>query len=880
MFSIEKYRSRIIASRTLPGREAAFAEVPPELDPMLKSALSAQGFERLFVHQREMYDRAVAGENTVITTGTASGKTLSFLLPIIDRVLREPETRALLLYPTKALGQDQLRGILELVEIFGDRRVNAGIYDGDTPPDERTRVREHCHLVLTNPDMLNAGWLPHHGKKGFTHVFRNLRYLVVDEMHVYRGAFGSHFANLMRRLGRIVRYYGSRPQFLCSSATIANAKELAETLFGAPFSLIDRDGSPSAGKTVHFWQPPIIENDFRRGVVQEMAMLLPDLVNDRQKTIAFCRSRKETEIVLKESRDALKRVAGGHDESDKIAGYRGGYTPKERREVEQALLSGKISGVVSTNALELGIDIGALEVVVQAGFPGTRASFWQQIGRAGRRGRHAQAIIMLRPSPMDQFIGQNPDWLVNAKSEHAVVDPDNLMIQLAHARAAAAELPLTIDDAGTFPDLGEITAILEKMNEVKLTYGAYHWQGNPHPAGDFSLRNLDGDRFKIVNRLTGKTLTEMDRPQTYHEAHVRAVYLHDGQQYLVEKLDLVNHQVIVCPVEQNFYTEPDVRTKIDVIRIIEEKTIGRARVYFGDVRVDETTVGYKMLEFHNHQNLGYEVLPEPLSIVRETEGLWIEIPKDVLETLGTSGVDYVVGMVHGVASCARMVTMAESGDLGGTSFHAPDTTNGSAANAIIVYDFHPGGLGFAQKAFDFVGDVIRNAVALVGGCSCREGCPACVGDYTLEKKVVLWALRSLFLALPAPEGWSAPERMPAVLAPESRMPFSDLAESWTALRAEWSGSDLPGAQVLRKVEKAEVRSRTLVLRLPSPALVAWMKDEANERRVRALIGARVECPAEWTIEFRVETGALEASAHKTDKLRRRWDDLMGESTGE
>jgi DEAD/DEAH box helicase domain-containing protein len=875
MLDLKPFRSRIIATHVIAGREAKMAELPPALHPDLREALAQQGLAQLFSHQREMFDAAGRGDNVVITTGTASGKTLGFLLPIVQRILLEPASRALLLYPTKALGADQLRGILDLIEPFGERRVQAGLYDGDTPPVERTRVRESCHLILTNPDMLNAGWLPHHGRKGFTHIFRNVRYIVIDEMHVYRGAFGSHFANLMRRLVRLCRFYGSAPQFLCSSATLANARELAELLCDQPFTHVDRDGSPSAAKTIHFWQPPIVANDFRRGVVAEMATLLPELVTSRQRTIAFCRSRKETEVVLKETRDRLRSVAGGHDESDRIAGYRGGYTPEERREVEQSLLSGRLAAVVSTNALELGIDIGGLEVVVQGGFPGTRASFWQQVGRAGRRGREAHAIVILRQSPIDQYIGANPEWLVNARAEHAVVDRDNLLIQLAHVRAAATELPLTIDDAATFPDLAEIVAVLEKAGELRQSYGAYHWTGNAHPAGDFSLRNLDGDRFKIVNRSTGMTLTEMDRPQTYHEAHVRAVYLHDSQQYLVEKLDLENHQVIVLPVEQNYYTEPDIRFKIDVLRVIEAKTCGRVQVRFGDVRVDETTVGYKMLEFHNHQNLGYEVLPEPLVLTRETEAVWIELPRDVLAVLGAAGTDYVAGMVHGLVCVARMRTMAEGGDLGGTSFHAPDEDSGSAHNAIILHDYHPGGMGYAAKSFELMDEVILAAQSLVAGCGCREGCPACTGDVTLERDVIAWALASLTGTCAPPKGWAAPAITTEPVAPRELVPYAEIEAAWPRLRAEWGGSHEPGARFLRQIERVRRAGDKLSLEVRTPAMAEWLAIEANERRMRDLLSARVAVPRAFRLDFRFAESGAEAALGTSDKLRRRYDDLIG-----
>ena len=609
MFEHGRFADRIIATHDIAPREAQYAAIPASLHPALHEALSQRGISQLYSHQAEMIELALAGKDVVITTGTASGKSLAFLLPVLQTLMEDPSARAFLLYPTKALARDQLRAILKLAEELraggvGGRRIEAGVYDGDTPPSQRTRIRDRANLVLTNPDMLNAGLIPAHGRQGMNHLFRNVRYVVIDELHTYRGAFGAHFSNLMRRFLRLCKHYGSRPRFLASSATIANPAELAEALCHRPFSLVERDGSPSGGKTVHFWLPPLLDDDVRRSVVSEMAQLVPYLIEKKHKTIAFTRSRKETEIVLKESRDKLAHVHGDHDESHLLGAYRGGYKPSERRKVEQDLIEGRLLGVVSTNALELGIDIGSLEVVVQGGFPGTRASFWQQLGRAGRRGDRAHAIVMLAMTPIDQYIAQNPAWLMDQEAEHAVVDPDSLAVQLAHIRSAAGELPLTIDDAALWPDLAEVIPVLMEAGELREVRGTWHWTGNAFPAGDFSLRNSDGDRFKIVNRISGETLTEMTRPQTYREAHTRAVYLHDGVQYLVEELDLVGHCAVVVPVDQNFYTQPDVRTHIEVLVTQETATVGISQGNFGDVRVDETVVGYKMLQFHNHQNHG------------------------------------------------------------------------------------------------------------------------------------------------------------------------------------------------------------------------------------------------------------------------------------
>ncbi|MCB9831389.1 MAG: DEAD/DEAH box helicase [Planctomycetes bacterium] len=874
MVKLGHLKDRIIASREIPPREAVWGELPAKARPELVAALRASGIDRLYGHQAEMWRRALEGENLVITTGTASGKTLSYLLPVLQAVLEEPRARAILLFPTKALAQDQLRGMLAMIEHLGGARVQAGVYDGDTPPVERARIRESCNLILTNPDMLNSAYLPNHGRKGFSHLFRNVRYLVVDEMHSYRGAFGSHVANLMRRLRRITAHYGSKPQFLCSSATIANPGELAEGLFGEPFGHVAADGSPSAGKTIHYWQPPVVDNDFRRSVVQEMSELVPTLVNQRVRTIAFCRSRKETEIVLKESRDALGSVDGGHDESNLVAGYRGGYTPEERRQVERDLISGKLVGVVSTNALELGIDIGGLEVVVQGGFPGTRASFWQQIGRAGRRDRRAQAYVLLRMSPLDQYLALDPDWLLREQVEHAVIDRDNLMIQLAHVRAAAAELPLTIDDVRLFPDLAECIAVLVDAGELRELRGVFHWSGSPHPAGDFSLRNMDGDRFKIVNRATGMTLSEMDRPQTYHEAHPRAVYLHDGLQYMVEELDLVGQVAKVVPVEQNYYTEPDVRTTIEVLNQQDERELARGRAWFGDVRVEDCTVGYKMLEFHNHQNLGYEVLPERLVIQLETEGAWFNLPAQVVRVFGGEDQDYLKGMLHSLVCRARMTTMAEGPDLRGTSFHFTEEESGITRTALIFHDGHPGGLGFAAKAYERIEEIVDGAIRLVEGCACKAGCPACVGDYKLDRSLVLWALKSLREELPTPAERKTRQAPPSTRI-SRRWDWDELATNWPAVVADLPTRGEAGAAFLRGVASVSTRASTLVLELDSMALASWLEGSGQER-IRSILSRCVRLPTDFKLEARVGEAARERGHQVDKKLRRRFEDLTGE----
>ncbi|CAN5465798.1 ATP-dependent helicase MrfA [soil metagenome] len=877
---LSRFPGRVIATRSIAPRAATFASVPEGLHPALREALAGRGIDQLYCHQAEAFTAAKSGENVVITTGTASGKSLAYLLPVLQTSLEDPSARTLMLFPTKALAQDQLRGVLELVDRMvtrsdrGAPSLIAGVYDGDTSPAERTRIRDRANLVLTNPDMLHSALLPNHGRRGFAHLFRNVRYIVIDELHSYRGAFGAHVANLMRRLLRVCAHHGSRPQFLCSSATIANARSHAETLCHQPFRLVERDGSPSAGKTVHFWQPPLGERGTRRPVTAELAELLPHLVVAGHRTIAFCRSRKETEIVLKESRDRLRDVAG-HDETHLIAGYRGGYLPEERRAVERALVDGSLRAVVSTNALELGIDIGELEVVVQGGFPGTRASFWQQLGRAGRREHVAHGIVVLAVSPTDQFIGANPDWLVGQPSERAVVDRDNIAIQLAHARAAAAELPLTLDDAVMFPDLGEIAAVLARAGELRDVMGSWHWTGSAFPAGEISLRTIHNDRFKVVDRGTSTTITEMNRPQVYREAHPRAIYLHDGVQYQVESLDLVQHVATVVEVEQNFYTQPDVRTAIDVLLTQQSRATGQTRARFGDVRVDDVVVGYKMLEFHNHQNLGYEALHEHLRLSLDTEAVWVVVPEPVLAELGSAREDALAGMVHALGASARLATMAEQTDLCGSSFHFTDEETGQSATALVLYDSYPQGLGFAAMAYDELDEILGRAIDLVVGCRCENGCPACVGSWTRDPTLTGWALRRLreYVRPPSARVHSEPPppARPRVPWPEVEARWSEVAESLVAQRVQ-------GAELLARCVPVR-RGDRLILTVASAGLAAWLGGEAAQRQLWQAIASAVDVPA--TGAFAIEVTQSDRAHRIAGALRRRHDDLTaGRSTSE
>ena len=896
-------RDLVIYTKTMPAHPADFADFPSGLHSDIRTYLTSHNIPRLYTHQAEMFEKAQNGENVVITTSTASGKTLSFLLPVLQAVLEAPLTRAVFVYPTKALAADQYRALQPFLEYFGEGRIAAGVYDGDTMPAERSRIRKSANIILTNPEMLNAAFLPNHSKYGFDFIFANLKYIVIDELHSYRGAFGAHLANIFRRMKRVCGYYRSKPQFLCSSATIANPVELAERICGEKFELIDQDGSPAPEKEYRIVQPPEIKgtNDKiygRRSASSVAADLIPELVEEDRHFIAFGRSRRNVEVILKESRDKLD-AAGflGHGGSGKIAGYRGGYTPLERREIERKMTDGELSGLVSTNALELGIDIGKLDSTVIVGYPGTRASFWQQTGRAGRSGEKCVNYLILENQPFDQYIAVDPEWLFSRASESAVVDPDNLLIQLAHIRAAAAEMPLSLDDAALFPELGEVIPVLMNAEEVKSLAGRFAWAGPAFPAGDYSLRNMDRTRFKLIvmddvefvdgrrqAKGAGREVTEMDESQAYHELHPGAVYMHDGVLYEVLKLDLVSRTAEAVPFNGNYYTVPAGTEETRILQKFHEEELKRTKICFGDINVNEVISMYKKLQFHNHQNLGYVELTQPLQKDFDTESTWIEIPDNVVEVYRSLLVpnrngelvlnDHFEGLCYALKNAAMMTTMTERDDIDtvvSNNAVIPDEREEQAVS-LYIYDKYEGGLGYSEKVYELVPQIIENAVRMVEGCSCESGCPACVGDYSLDKKMVLWGLKNFLEE-------SEPPEFEKKVSEESR-PFIQKGISFYSLPKEWGEfcdsvvkNGESGGAFLRTVSRVEVSGHRLILTVGNAFYEEWLGDPDNLRGLENTIRYHAVCPADMRIEIRVVE-----NREKTDKIRgklqRRYDGLL------
>lgn len=880
----------IIYDKTISKREAAYEDFPENLLPELAEYLTQNGITKLYCHQAEMFEKAVEKNNIVITTSTASGKTLSFLLPVLQEILSNPLTRAIFIYPTKALASDQYRAITPYLEYFGENRISAGVYDGDTPVNERSRIRKSANIILTNPEMLNGAFLPNHSKFGFDFIFSNLKYVVIDELHTYRGAFGSHLANVFRRLRRVCRYYNSSPQFLCSSATIANPVELAEEICGKKFIRISKDGSPAAAKKYAFVQPPkIMGNDNRYyGQVSSTtvaAELIPALVENNNSFIAFAKSRRNVEVILKEASDKLEAESFfGSSLTDKISGYRGGYTPIERKEIENKMITGVLRGLVSTNALELGIDIGKIDTTVIVGYPGTRASFWQQSGRAGRSGMECTNYLIMDNLPFDQYIAINPDWLFESGSENAVIDKNNLLIELAHIRAAAAEIPLTLDDISLFPDLGETIPVLLRAKELTSQSGKFSWCGNSFPAGDFSLRNIDKVRYKLINKENNKEITEMDEMQAFREIHNGAIYMHGGVMYQVVKLDLETKTAYAVPFNGNYYTMPGGNTSIRIIHGSKKMDYKRVKVAFGDVNVDDIVYMYKKLQFHNHQNLGFEQLEKPLSKDFDTESTWVRIPDNVVAVyrrlLQESEDGQVIrnnhfeGLCYALKNAAMMATMTEQEDIGVSMSNNAIEISGNFDDEVymFIYDKYIGGLGYSEKVFDLTPQIIENAIKMVGGCKCEDGCAACIGDYKLDKAMVLWGLKNLLTEIEAPKDIKLVEYAPRAFM-KKPFQFHELQGKWKEFCVYLKENGETFAAFLGTIQEVTVENNVLILVTDNPFYKDWILEKTNQKSLMNIISFYTDAPQGTRLEISLKEPDGDRSEVK-NKLQRRYKDLV------
>ena len=702
-----------IAYRGLePAREARTEPLPADLDPRVASTLVANGVTALYRHQAETWNAARRGENVVVTTGTASGKSLAFNLPVLDAIAREPKARALYVYPTKALAQDQARALAEL-RLKG---LRPAIYDGDTPPEQRWQIRKWSNLILTNPDLLHVGLLPHHDRWG--DVLSNLRFVVVDEAHVYRGVFGSHVANVLRRLRRLARIYDADPRFLLATATIANAGALALALTGEPATLVESDTSPRAEREVAIWNPPLLDAGLglRASALGDAARLLSQLASRDLRTICFAKSRKAAELI---HRFTVERVDG--ETAQRLAPYRAGYTAEQRREIERRLVDGELLGVTATDALELGIDIGHLDCAISVGFPGTVASLRQQWGRAGRRDR-GLAVLIASEDALDQFFAREPDALLERRVEAAILDHENMRILDPHVLSAAYEAPLADPDAA---ELG--TVALERaavLPELERTPAGFVWKGRDYPAARISLRSGDAEAVAVVEHETGSLLGLVERERAYSTVHQGAVYLHLGEQYLVEELDLDGRVALVAPAGVDWYTQAKKESETTIVDAERVERLLGVELTFGRVSVSEQVVAYARKSARDGSTIDVAplVLPETTF---ETEAIWFSPEPEHLG--GLERMPTLLGTLHAaehtLIALLPLHAMCDRWDIGGLSTNIHYQTGRST---IFVYDGHAGGVGITSRGFDCFESWVADTQRLLERCPCTSGCPSCV----------------------------------------------------------------------------------------------------------------------------------------------------------
>lgn len=734
----------ITLAQKLDGREGSFAELPEGLHPSIRTALEKKGLASLYAHQARAFELATAGRDLVVATPTASGKSLCYNLPVLDAFARDSSARALYLFPTKALSRDQEEALRAQMKEAGLSH-GAITYDGDTPGDARRAARERSGIILTNPDMLHAGILPHHA--GWARFFANLRYVVIDELHTYRGVFGSHLANVLRRLERIARFHGSQPVYLMASATIGNPEEHASRMIGRDVELVAENGAPAGSRRVVVYNPPVLNAELgvRASYLKTAVRLTSDLLDADVPTIVFGQSRNGVETMLKYLRD---RAVKKQIDPESIQGYRGGYLPETRRRIEAGLRSGDVKCVVSTSALELGIDIGSLDAVVCAGYPGSMAALWQRWGRAGRRSGESLALLVASSAPVDQYVALEPDLVLRAAIEHARIDPDNVEILVQHLKCATFELPF--DARERFGDLSE-EALVEALEflaghrvvaRVPGSSGGevYHWASDAYPANAVSLRTVGWDNFVVIELDGNRTIAEMDYRSTHTMLHEQAIYQHEGEQYQVERLDFENHKAYVRKVEPDYYTTAMTHTKVTVLHVDESAAVDLGgevlQAGLGEVSVVEKVVGYKKIKFHTHENVGYGDVHLP-EMQMHTSSFWLTVPEDFVQSRGEPRavvVDALRAMSKAMHTVAAIGLMIDPRDLGRTlgDRSDPDLPPGKGSGpgfdpTIFLYDQTPGGIGLGPRLFDERETLLVRTRALIAACPCADGCPACIG---------------------------------------------------------------------------------------------------------------------------------------------------------
>jgi DEAD/DEAH box helicase domain-containing protein len=751
-----RYRDQIVHEERFPARPARYGTLRRLLAAPIAEALGRLGITRLYTHQAEAVEAVRDGESVIVTTGTASGKSLCYMLPVLETMLGDPGARALFLYPTKALAQDQQDALGE----FGlDLRF--GSYDGDTPQAERRRLRQEAQILLSNPDMLHVGILPQHFR--WTPFLKNLRYVVLDDMHVYRGVFGSHVANILRRLVRVCRLRGVNPQVLCTSATVANPQEFGRRLTGRSLRVIEEDGAPRGPRRFVLWNPPLVDRArmARRSPYTEAAWLLAAFVQRGVRTIAFTKARKITELVHRYTADALRETPAL---AARISPYRAGYLPAERREIEQRLFRGELAGVVSTSALELGIDVGGLDAAILVGFPGTMASVWQRAGRAGRGEDESVALLIALEDALDQYLMRQPGYFFGRPVEHATVDPENPYVLASHLRCAASEVALWPGDEAVFgPRMREVAEALEGVGELVRRGDRWHPRTRRYPAGSIEIRSISGDLYRIIHGRTRRLIGTVDASRAFEQVHEGAVYLHQGEAYRVTRLDLATRTAVVEPDDSGTHTEARVLTDLSIVRPQDERPCGGTTAHFGEVLVTQRVVEYRRKQLLTDTVLAVVPLDLPAEELATT-ALWLVIPGDLASAVVGAGLD-LAGGIHAVEHAAigllPLLAMCDRWDIGGVSYpQYPDT--GEAT--IFIYDGHRGGVGVAEKGFELLDELLHRTLDAIRSCPCEAGCPSCIQspkcgnlNAPLDKQAAIFLLRRLLETAPG-SGTSVPTR--------------------------------------------------------------------------------------------------------------------------
>jgi len=745
--------------RHISGRPAEYVDFPATVDSRLKAAYQQRGIKQLYSHQAATWNNLEAGKNVVVVTPTASGKTLCYNLPVLQTILKDSSAKSLYLFPTKALSQDQVAELHEVVTEVGTA-VRVFTFDGDTPQDARQKIRKQGHIVVTNPDMLHQGILPHHTK--WVQLFQNLKYIVIDEIHTYRGVFGSHVNNVLRRLKRVCEFYGANPQFICCSATIGNPRKHAEALTELPMALVDKNGAPASDKYFIFYNPPVVNKELgiRASYIKQTQMLAGELLSQNISTIVFALSRLNVEILTKYLRDQFSSDREQLASANMIAGYRGGYLPNRRREIERGLREGSIRGVVTTNALELGIDIGSLDAAILAGYPGTIASTWQQAGRAGRRDTDSVIIMVGRSAPVDQFLINHNEYFFGRSPEQARINPDNLTILVDHIKCAAFELPFRQNESlGMVPpaDTAQVLEYLKDGGIVHFDGQQWHWASDVYPAVNVSLRRIEKGNFVVVAKgRENKIIAEVDYGNAAMTIFPDAIYMVGGEQFIVDELDWDGRKAIVRATDSDYYTDAIDYTNVKILDEFENRRAGRIDITLGEVQVMTRAVGFKKIKFYTMENVGFGDINLP-DLEMHTTAYWFTIPQRILDDLPYQPADCIDGILglanalHAIAALNLMCTVIDiqrsvgdksaewyvrnvygqrgvyssaEGELGNRRV---DLTEADFQPTIFIYDNYQGGVGFSQHLFDIHETLIEQTRSLIKSCSCEGGCPSCVG---------------------------------------------------------------------------------------------------------------------------------------------------------